>query len=77
MNEMVGYIFGSLYNSEEAIKQINKALKKQAKLNRHLVTIALVTSMYMYLNEYRYKNQNNKIKALSKEIEELKSMEGE
>ena len=76
MNDMIGYIFGSLHNSEEAIKLINKALKSQAKLNRQLITITAVTTLYMYMSEYERKKQNKKIEALSKEIEELK-MKGE
>ena len=77
MDKMVGYIFNSLHNSEEAIKLINRALKSQTKLNRYLVAIAFTTMMYMYTNEHERKKQNKKIEALSKEIEELKNMKGE
>ena len=77
MDEMIGYIFGSLRNSEDAIKLINKALKGQAKLNRQLIGVAVCTTLYMYFNEHESRKSNRKIEALSKEIEELKKMKGE
>ena len=76
MNEMIGYIFGSLHNSEDAIKHINKALKSQAKLNKYFAIMAIMSTGYMYICDYERKKQNRKIEALSKEIEELK-MKGE
>lgn len=34
MSEMMNYIFGSMSRSESAIKNMNKALRNQAKFNK-------------------------------------------
>lgn len=70
MNEMIGYIFGSLRNSEAAIKQINKTLRCQTQFNSKVSIFAMCTTACLVM-QYR------KIETLRKEIEELKSVKGE
>ena len=41
MCEVMNYIFGSLSNSEAAIRSIRKSLNKQAHYNRKLSTIVI------------------------------------
>ena len=69
---MVSYIFGSLRNSDEAIKNINKVLKSQHKFNKGVVLMSLATTAYMVVADIQYKEQQAKIEALEKEMKELK-----
>lgn len=77
MNEIFGYIFNNLGKSEKAIELICEILNKQNKINKHFTTFMMLTAVYMCVDIYGYKKQEEKIEALSKEIEELKSMKGE
>lgn len=77
MVEMISYIFGSLRTSENSLKQINMALRKQAKFNRAVTTFALVTAVYAITVELYSLEQNKKIEKLSNEIKELKREKGE
>mgnify|MGYP000674566922 CR=1 FL=1 len=45
MCEVMNYIFGSLSNSETAIRSIRKSLNKQARYNRKLSTLALIMTV--------------------------------
>lgn len=51
MCEVMNYIFGSLSNSESAIRSIRKSLNKQARYNRKLSTIALIMTVNLVLLE--------------------------
>ena len=51
MCEVMNYIFGSLSNSEAAIRSIRKSLNKQAHYNRKLSTIALIITVNLVLLE--------------------------
>lgn len=70
MEKMIGYIFGSLHNNEQAIEKIGKALKKQNRFNAKVAIFSIGVAAYVYLNELR-------IKALVEEIEELEEAKGE
>lgn len=72
MPEMISYIFGSLRNSEEAIKNINKTLKAQNKINKTVVAFSLATVTYMVIADIQYREQQAKIDALTKEVKALK-----
>lgn len=50
---MRGYelYFGSLSNSETAIRSIRKSLNKQARYNRNLSTLALIMTVNLVLLE--------------------------
>ena len=51
MCEVMNYIFGSLSNSETAIRSIRKSLNKQARYNRNLSTLALIMTVNLVLLE--------------------------
>lgn len=77
MSEMMNYIFGSMSRSESAIKNINKALRNQAKFNNKVAIFALVVTAYTVMTELDRREQDKEIKKLSNEIKELKRSEGE
>lgn len=77
MSEMMNYIFGSMSRSESAIKNMNKALRNQAKFNKKVAIFVLVMTAYTVLSEIDRREQEKEIKRLSNEIKELKCSEGE
>ena len=72
MEKIIGHIFGSLENSEKAIN----TLSKQCKSHKRLLTIASIGTVILFIETrdifYKIKEQNDKIEALAKEIEEMK-----
>lgn len=70
MEKMIGYIFGSLHNNEQAINNIGKTLKQQHKFNKGMALFSLGVAAYVHLNEKR-------VKKLNEELEELKETKGE
>lgn len=76
MNEMIGYIFGSLHASEIEIKSIKKILRNQAKANNRFAFYILLTAICMTVAEIHNQEQNKKIEELSEEIKELKNVKG-
>lgn len=77
MVEMISYIFGSLKESENSIKNIKTILRNQARINRRIATFAFVVAAYATLLEIHTYKQNKKIQNLDNEIKELKRMKGE
>lgn len=77
MNEMVAYIFASLRSSENSIKIIKRSLRNQMRINRGVAMFSLTMAIYVILSEINNLEQNRKIEKLSKELEELKRLEGE
>lgn len=77
MFETMDYIFDKTWKHEYALGYINKTLKKQSKLNRRILTLALTITVYAVLSEMNSLEQKKRIEKLSKEIEELKRPEGE
>lgn len=77
MCEVMNYIFGSLSNSETAIRSIQKALNKQARYNRKLSTLALIMTVNLVLLELDRVEQKKRIEKLELTIEELKRDKGE
>ena len=72
MCEVMNYIFGSLSNSESAIRSIRKSLNKQARYNRKLSTIALIMTVNLVLLELDRVEQKKRIEKLESTIEEIK-----
>lgn len=72
MNEMIGYIFGSIRASEVNIYKIKEALKYQRKVNRSVVFFAATATLCLYLHSKNAKLQRKKIKELEKEIDFLR-----
>ena len=77
MCEVMNYIFGSLSNSETAIRSIRKSLNKQARYNRNLSTWALIMTVNLVLLELDRVEQKKRIEKLESTIEELKRDKGE
>ena len=77
MCEVMNYIFGSLSNSETAIRSIRKSLNKQARYNRNLSTLALIITVNLVLLELDRVEQKKRIEKLESTIEELKRDKGE
>ena len=77
MCEVMNYIFGSLSNSETAIRSIRKSLNKQARYNRKLSTLALIMTVNLVLLELDRVEQKKRIEKLESPIEELKRDKGE
>ena len=77
MCEVMNYIFGSLSNSETAIRSIRKSLNKQARYNRKLSTFALIMTVNLVLLELDRVEQKKRIEKLESTIEEMKRDNGE
>lgn len=77
MCEVMNYIFGSLSNSEAAIRSIRKSLNKQARYNQNLSTLALIMTVNLVLLELDRVEQKKRIEKLESTIEELKRDKGE
>ena len=77
MCEVMNYIFGSLSNSETAIRSIRKSLNKQARYNRKLSTFALIMTVNLVLLELDRVEQKKRIEKLESTIEEMKRDIGE
>ena len=81
MENMIGYIFGSLKNTDEAIKDINKHLRRQNGLNKSIVFCSLATVGYLYLVDKRLVGEKNELEErldkMEAEIKELKIEKGE
>lgn len=77
MCEVMNYIFGSLSNSETAIRSIRKSLNKQARYNRNLSTLALIMTVNLVLLELDHVEQKKRIEKLESTIKEMKRDKGE
>lgn len=77
MCEVMNYIFGSLSNSETAIRSIRKSMNKQARYNRNLSTLALIMTVNLVLLELDRVEQKKRIEKLESTIEEMKRDKGE
>lgn len=77
MNEMIGYIFGSLDIHDRAISSICNAFKAQKRLNRTTAINMVLISLTVSKLVVKVHEQNKKIDSLTKELEELKETKGE
>ena len=73
----MNYIFGSLSNSETAIRSIRKSMNKQARYNRKLSTLVLIVTVNLVLLELDRVEQKKRIEKLESTIEEMKRDKGE
>lgn len=71
MDEMLGYIFGSLHCSERDIRSIRKNLRKQYKLNKHVTLCLALLTLNVVLSYREERDQKRKIRDLEKKIKEL------
>lgn len=77
MNNMIGYIFGSLHSSEKAISGIIKCLKSQSRVNKAFVLCSVIGAVNIVVLVDKCEQQQKAIEKLAKEIEELKEAKGE
>lgn len=77
MDEMIRYIFGSLRNSDSALRVISKTLKKQNSFNRNITFLSIITVLHAVMHEMEIRNMQRELVALQKEIKELKNTEGD
>lgn len=77
MDEMIRYIFGSLRNSDSALRVISKTLKKQNSFNRNITFLSIITVLHVVMHEMEIRNMQRELVALQKEIKELKNTEGD
>ena len=81
MNEMMNYIFSRLQLSDNSMRDVVNTLKKQSKVNKRVRIALLGVRVGLYVSNLSQLKQaallNEKIKKMEKEIEELKSLEGE
>lgn len=77
MCEIINYIFGSLNSSEQAIKALQKTLRKQKNFNHKTTVLALLVACHTVYSELNRREQTEKIERLEKEIEKLKNDKGE
>ena len=69
MDEMLGYIFGNLKNSESDIRSINRTLNGQRLINRKFASFSLMTALGFAVVTMVINEQSRQIKKLTKEIE--------
>lgn len=77
MDEMIRYIFGSLRNSDSALRVISKTLKKQNSFNCNITFLSILTVLHVVMHEMEIRNMQRELVALQKEIKELKNTEGD
>lgn len=77
MNETMNYIFGKLRSSEIITKKIANEIRRQKNFNRNIKFVAVVAVYYAISAGIEQHKQAEKIENLEREIEKLKSSEGE
>jgi len=77
MDEMIRYIFGTLHDSERAMRITAKALKQQGVFNRNFAFISLTMATCIFVHSLEIRNMRSQIETLEKEIKELKQTEGD
>jgi hypothetical protein len=73
MNDIVGYIFQELASSKIAIKNVNKVLKSQNRVNRSFVIFAICTTACAAVMKKRLDKQSETIKQLNDKITALQA----
>lgn len=76
MDQWIAYNFDAINRNFE---NVTKALNHQRKINKRFALYAAITTATVFLLDGRLMKQEMKIKALKKEIEEMKvpTMDGE
>ena len=73
MGEMVSYIFGTLQNTETAVRRIAKTLQLQRVVNRRVAIFTVVAAVNIIVLAKAVADQSEQIKKLNDEIEKLKA----
>ena len=77
MDEMMNYMLNAQRTYEDRIRELKGMLKAVSKRNRTLSVIIMLGSVAAAKAYAQYKEQNTKIEAMTKELEELKALKGE
>lgn len=70
-NEMLTYLIASAKNTDTALNEISKTLKKQARFNRRIGLLAVAGGVYVVWSEHQRQEQESKITELTRKVEEL------
>ena len=76
MMETANYIFGRLRATDNAVGNIRKILKKQARSNGLTVALVCFTAAYTYDMWRKYYEQSKQIEKLNDKIEKLERGKG-
>jgi hypothetical protein len=82
MENMVGYIFGSLKATENTLKDIDKLFKHQNTTNKRFRMFILSMTAWLYVHEFKHKEEKEQLnkkldiqeKALDKLNDELRAL---
>lgn len=77
MNKTMIYILGKLPDGESTTLLLASIMKTQAKCNKKIVLVSMITLYYIFISEKRFTNQKKQIEKISRELKELKQMKGE
>lgn len=88
MEKTIGYIFGTLKHTEDAIYEINKSLRRQNGVNRRVGVLALAAVAYLYVVDKRHKEEKETLEhrledhekmidKLNNDIRRLNTLKGE
>ena len=72
MSETIEYIFGSLHICEESVKSINKALKRQRKINAKNAILIVAFALYIARLEKQRQAEKERIELLDHELDMIK-----
>lgn len=77
MQSVFYHIFKSLGENEAAMKNVQKTLRGQTRLNRYYLSATALITANIVLTYYRDKQRDEEIQKLKEEIKELRGSEGE
>jgi hypothetical protein len=77
MNDIIGYIFGSLKSCEDSMEAIKQSLRNQIRINQRVSLFTAIAAVSIVALEIREIERDKKIRQLKKEVEELKQTKGE
>lgn len=61
MENMLNYIFSTLKTTESALKNVDRAFRRQNIVNRRNAAFALAVTAWVYVSETRYKKDKEEL----------------
>lgn len=77
MDEMMHYIFGSLQDTEVAMKSVAKYMRKQKRLNWTTALFEMAVTLCITAQRMDIQKLHNELSELKSEVRELKKAEGD
>lgn len=88
MENMFNYIFGSLIANGESIKQIDRAIRRQNRINKRTLVFSAAVTTWIYVSEMQHKKEKEELEkrledqkktliSLGAQVQALKSEKGE